>query len=615
MRLFGLSRIWAFFLYVGLFFAWYPPAGADITIRKGDIKLHGKLWDFFGDIHVENYRLTGLVIKAAVRRGCKLTPPTKKYKVGLNKFESTIIFVYFRTAKYTDCFSFTDLIKQMEEYRYELVQLGYPTPQLAIFNCRRSFPEPFGSPDMESPDDYFDYKPKQFHIALVGSDTGQELNSLLTSSGRLVRAEVVQDRGPWNTLLKSPGWLILKSVTYAAHSSITAYGLFQLYLLYQIQGFKINIRVAVISISLFYLLVNGILQYGELQRNVGYITIYISWGIGSIAFNLVIIVWIRAFQKIERGSFTHIMYVVIVCNVSYMAFMCVVFITSMKSHESWIMSATQNWSFVQPLLCGVEGMFLLYFGARAYLVTRDIRDTTGTYNAFHRMTVLCFLAFIGYTFQAVAYILMNNNGRDYVSHYILKYICYRLSTIILYGSLLWVLRLDGSLSEMHWDGDDSEYYDGNDTPNTHSPPLSTRRDSALYHPHTAVAMPPSSGPATATASLEVRGNGLAGSCPDSPLEPPIVHYPKTRPGIVAHLGDWQAHHLDPVESLRLPQFPPPTKPADRDSQLTHCPPEPVCHTWPNSPKEQARHLPMSSDPYMAPLTDFFTPTHRNHTLH
>ncbi|KAJ1955680.1 hypothetical protein IWQ62_005477, partial [Dispira parvispora] len=254
--------------------------------------------------------------------------------------------------------------------------------------------------------------------------------------------------GPWNKMFDTSLWIILKSATYATHLAAAAYAVFQIYISIDQNGFRINSRQVVLSMSLLYLLVNGIWQYGELQSNGGYITIYISWALGNFAYNLVLVIWVRAVQRVEKNKLIYVLYVISALNVILWVVLSVFHITAVTTGNSrFFNSGTSIRVTIQPVVSILEASFMLYYGIHLVRRLDSLEGPKGHVDTMRRLTYLCLLSFIGYSFQALSCVLISHNGKENVENYTAKHVCYRVSTVVLYGSIFWVLRIRESLGD------------------------------------------------------------------------------------------------------------------------------------------------------------------------
>ncbi|KAJ1655655.1 hypothetical protein IWQ61_004634 [Dispira simplex] len=405
------------------------------------------MWDFFGDSEVQDYDFTGPLVKIAVHANCEVQLPMNLWDF-THKFKHTTMFIYYPEAEAHGCRSFTAVMKQLPEVVKQLRELNYPVPRLAIFTCRSDSKYDFGSVDDEYPDDYQFHRIPGVDIAVVGLDAGKQLNSYTNDPESAVLVNPVRDPGPWNTLFETSLWIILKSATYATHLAAAAYAVFQIYISITQYGFRINSRQLVLSTSLLYLLVNGIWQYGELHSNVGYITIYISWAFGNFAYNLLLVIWVRAVQRVEKNKLIYVLYVISALNVILWVILSVFHITAVTTGNSrFFNSGTSIRVTIQPVVAILEASFMLYYGIHLVRRLDSLEGPKGHVDTMRRLTYLCLLSFIGYSFQALSCILISHNGKANVQNFTAKHICYRVSTVVLYGSIFWVLRIRESLDD------------------------------------------------------------------------------------------------------------------------------------------------------------------------
>ncbi|KAJ1968813.1 hypothetical protein H4R34_006228, partial [Dimargaris verticillata] len=241
---------------------------AKISLPYKNVTLTLPMYNFFGDYDVPYYEFAGPIYRVDVRARCKVVMPTQPWNAEANgQWEGTVMFVHFREAKHVGCHSFTHIIRQLEPVMVGLTELGWPTPRLAMFTCRAKQNRAFGPPEVENPDNYFLHRPANLNLSLIGADTGTWINRMALISNQTLFATVKEDPGPWNQLLQKPGWEFLKAFTYITHSVGVAYAIYQLALLLYYKGFRGSVRALVCFCALFYLVVNAVCQYGELQAN------------------------------------------------------------------------------------------------------------------------------------------------------------------------------------------------------------------------------------------------------------------------------------------------------------------------------------------------------------
>ncbi|KAJ1906563.1 hypothetical protein IWQ60_012051 [Tieghemiomyces parasiticus] len=236
---------------------------------------------------------------------------------------------------------------------------------------------------------------------------------------------------------------------------------------------------------------------------------------------------------------------------------------------------------IQGFLSSAEGLLLLYYGICMIYRNRGLVSGShhNRFNALRRMTTLCFMAFVGYVLQAVSCILLTDDREESANGYVVRYLCYRASTLILYGSLLWTLRVDGSLSDMRNHGrsttrglatDSGDGYNDDEVLNDHAD-LHKRQHRTLAR-HFSIELPPPSTPARHTArnSFDLSSQrdtlrSTMNSRPDSPVvQPPpppslifpsrtlaaapVLHLPTIPTPDLAAYERWIARFRGPMES-------------------------------------------------------------------
>ncbi|KAJ1971352.1 hypothetical protein H4R34_005771, partial [Dimargaris verticillata] len=174
--------------------------------------------------------------------------------------------------------------------------------------------------------------------------------------------------------------------------------------------------------------------------------IYSSWVLGTIAFNMVIVIWVRALQKIEPSKGVYILYVVSFLNVVNWCVICAMLIraTWTQDRRAWH-DGNRMRSYIQPLLSILEAIFMLYFGTNLALNSKKSGGFSPEFQTIKRMTYLCLLSFVGYTFQALSALVMSQYQNFTVTNYVVTFLFYRISSITLYGAIFWVLRVHESL--------------------------------------------------------------------------------------------------------------------------------------------------------------------------
>ncbi|KAJ1993073.1 hypothetical protein H4R33_000785 [Dimargaris cristalligena] len=417
---------------------------------RGDIGLDydgtfkmAKMWDFFGDTNVKYYEYEGPVFRLQFRHGCKVIMPSAKWELDeVGTWFSTIIFVHFREAKHYGCMSFTQLIKQLPPVMSALVELGYPPVKLALFGSRVDEIKSFGPPEVELPDNYFWHRPPGLNLALIGRDTAIWINHRFLSGGNsTILGRATQDPGPWNRMIHQPAWEFLRAFTYITHGIAASYACYQLVItLYRCRG-RPNVTAAIFLLAMYYLIVNAVCQYGDLQSNGGYTAIFISWSTNSMAFSLMVFLWVKTMHYLEISRFFNFVYVISALNAVNWSILSILMSAAiMTSDRHHYRNATKLLLYVQPVIIILQGGYIFYYGFRFLRLLKNKPPKDPTVRRIQWFTYISYFAFVGYMFLSLASILMCQYREDDINTYIARNVCYKVASLLCYGGIFWMLR-------------------------------------------------------------------------------------------------------------------------------------------------------------------------------
>ncbi|KAJ1655653.1 hypothetical protein IWQ61_004632 [Dispira simplex] len=405
-----------------------------------------RMWDFFGATDVPDYTYWGPVYRLEFKPGCKVLMPRHPWKPleGL-EWNDTIIFVHFTEAQLLHCRTLTQIIEQLPPVMDALVDIAYPPPRLAMFTSKARSAITFGAPQQEAPDNYFLHQPKGLQLALIGRETGKWLNQNFLDAKVPVFAQATHEGGPWNELLQQPAWEFLRAFTYITHSLAAAYAIYQLSLQLYYQRFRPNIPCAAYLLSLIYLVANAVCQYGDLQTNVGYVIIYISWIAYSVKFCLMVYMWVRLLRPLVKSSFFNFLNVTAILNSVNSALLSILFslstVTGDRTHYN---SGTHMIIHVQPVFLLLLGGYLVYYSALLFRKLREFPQKRQATQRVRLLIYLCLTCFVAYVFHAISSIVMTQHRETSQAYYVVRYVCYKLSSLLVACSAFWYLRIDQS---------------------------------------------------------------------------------------------------------------------------------------------------------------------------
>ncbi|KAJ1912146.1 hypothetical protein IWQ60_009793 [Tieghemiomyces parasiticus] len=428
----------------------FSPAQARITLNHNDTTVSFNMWDFFGETNSTSYTFDGPVFRLQFKTGCKIVMPSRPWDhVAEGTRPATVIFAYFREARNIGCTSFTKIIEKLPQVIDALEKLGYAKPALAIFDSMETNQEPFGHPEINPTDNYFLHRPPGLKLGLIGRDAGTWINRQFLDSHIPVVVTAKQDPGPWNRMMHTPAWEFLRTFTYITHSIAAAYALYQFGLTLYRHRLRPSVPAFIYLFALYFLITNTASQYGDLQTVAGHVAVHATWATSSIAFSLLIFLWVQTMHYLEVSRFFNFVYVISALNAINWTVLAILLSVSVITGER------QNYHegidmlfYVQPAIVLLQGGYLLYYGTRFLRLLKTRPRGNALVGAVRLFVLAGFATYFSYVFFSVSSILMFQYQESNVDSYIARHVCYKLASLLCYSSIFWMLRVHAAVGNI-----------------------------------------------------------------------------------------------------------------------------------------------------------------------
>ncbi|ORX99867.1 hypothetical protein K493DRAFT_299176 [Basidiobolus meristosporus CBS 931.73] len=222
---------------------WLSPVTATIQLSQyanqltmtPDLPLNYPSYDFYED-SPGFYNYSAILLRAELSSNCQLTPVPLR-----NNSQPTL----------PDASS--SVVKQLNGYAKLMQGLSYPSLKVALFTTALDSSYTIGNLYHESYGNYPKSKSDGVYLALVAKDHGLILGNLIDSANKPLSIQIWEDPGPWNQLLKSVGFAVMRWTYFA--------------------------------------IVNGVL---------GQISIYFSWLVGYWVYGGLLLAWCRVILNMQH---------------------------------------------------------------------------------------------------------------------------------------------------------------------------------------------------------------------------------------------------------------------------------------------------------------------------
>ncbi|KAJ1963631.1 hypothetical protein H4R35_007226 [Dimargaris xerosporica] len=101
--------------------------------------------------------------------------------------------------------------------------------------------------------------------------------------------------------------------------------------------------------------------------------------------------------------------------------------------------------FIQPAILVAQAAYILYYGVVYLRKLPGLPARGPTLRDIRKLICICLLVFFIYVFQATSAVLMSQYRENDITFYVVRYVCYRVSSLLLIGSIFWFLRVHQSL--------------------------------------------------------------------------------------------------------------------------------------------------------------------------
>ncbi|KAJ1950347.1 hypothetical protein IWQ62_006582 [Dispira parvispora] len=116
-------------------------------------------------------------------------------------------------------------------------------------------------------------------------------------------------------------------------------------------------------------------------------------------------------------------------------------ITGDRSHYN---SGTHMIIHVQPVFLLLLGGYLVYYSTYLFRKLREFPQKRQVTQRVRLLIYLCLTCFVTYVFHVVSSIVMTHHRETGEADYVVRYVCYKLSSLLVACSAFWYLRIDQS---------------------------------------------------------------------------------------------------------------------------------------------------------------------------